>query len=169
MSKDQMRYKTLVDQALRGVVKSVLAQVVESGLPGAHHLYLTFRTDYPGVIAPAQLRQLYPQEITIVLQHQFWGLTVGDEHFEVTLSFGGAHEVLSVPYAALTGIVDPSVKFGLQFEPPDQAAEPPAAAAARSPQPVTAPRAKMAGNGLGAAEPAADSEKVVTLDTFRKK
>src|SRR5688572_10219738 len=116
MSKDWLRYDRMVEDALRGVVRRALTDVSTSGLPGDHHFYLTFRTVEPGVhIAPA-LRGQYPKEMTIVLQHQFWGLEVNEEHFAVTLSFGGKHERLVVPYRAIVSFADPSVKFGLQFE-----------------------------------------------------
>jgi uncharacterized protein len=116
MSKDWLRYDRMVEDALRGVVRRALADVSTSGLPGDHHFYLTFRTGEPGVqIAPA-LKSQYPKEMTIVLQHQFWGLEVNEDGFAVTLSFGGKHERLVVPYHAIVSFADPSVKFGLQFE-----------------------------------------------------
>jgi uncharacterized protein len=116
MSKDWLRYDRMVEDALRGVVRHALNDVSASGLPGDHHFYLTFRTGEPGVqIAPA-LKSQYPKEMTIVLQHQFWGLEVNEEGFAVTLSFGGKHERLVVPYRAIVSFADPSVKFGLQFE-----------------------------------------------------
>jgi hypothetical protein len=108
----------MVEDALRGVVRRALSEVSKSGLPGDHHFYLTFRTGEPGVqIAPA-LKSQYPKEMTIVLQHQFWGLEVNEETFAVTLSFGGKHERLLVPYRSIVSFADPSVKFGLQFETP---------------------------------------------------
>jgi hypothetical protein len=106
----------MVEDALRGVVRRALTDVSTSGLPGDHHFYLTFRTGEPGVqIAPA-LKAQYPKEMTIVLQHQFWGLEINEDGFAVTLSFGGKHERLVVPYRAIVSFADPSVKFGLQFE-----------------------------------------------------
>lgn len=116
MSKDWLRYDRMVEDALRGVVRRALNEVSASGLPGDHHFYLTFRTGEQGVqIAPA-LKAQYPKEMTIVLQHQFWGLEVNQEGFAVTLSFGGKHERLVVPYRSIVSFADPSVKFGLQFE-----------------------------------------------------
>lgn len=116
MSKDWLRYDRMVEDALRGVVRRALRDVSASGLPGDHHFYLTFRTGENAVqIAPA-LKSQYPKEMTIVLQHQFWGLEVNEEGFAVTLSFGGKHERLVVPYRAIVSFADPSVKFGLQFE-----------------------------------------------------
>ena len=116
MGKDHIGYDALVDNALRGAMREVLLRVAEDGLLGSHHLYVTFRTNYPGVDIPEYLRERYPDELTIVLQHQFWGLEVGDEGFSVTLSFNKAREHVSVPFAALTRFADPGVKFGLQFE-----------------------------------------------------
>jgi hypothetical protein len=116
MTKDWLRYDRMVEDALRGVVRRALTEVAGSGLPGDHHFYLTFRTTEPGVHIAAALRGQYPKEMTIVLQHQFWGLEVNDDHFAVTLSFGGKHERLVVPYHAIVSFADPSVKFGLQFE-----------------------------------------------------
>lgn len=111
-----LRYDKMVEDALRGVVRQSLAQVAKNGFPGNHHFYVTFRTAAPGVVLPEHLRAQYPEEMTIVLQHQFWGLEVDEDAFEVTLSFNKVHERLRVPFAALTGFVDPSVRFGLQFK-----------------------------------------------------
>lgn len=116
MTKDWLRYDRMVEDALRGVVRRALTEVASSGLPGDHHFYLTFRTTEPGVHIAPPLRGQYPKEMTIVLQHQFWGLEVNEDHFAVTLSFGGKHERLVVPYHAVVSFADPSVKFGLQFE-----------------------------------------------------
>ena len=116
MSKDWLRYDRMVEDALRGVVRRALNEVVAAGLPGDHHFYLTFRTGEAGVEIGPALKSQYPKEMTIVLQHQFWGLEVEDERFTVTLSFGGKHERLVVPYRAIVSFADPSVKFGLQFE-----------------------------------------------------
>ncbi|WP_018387741.1 SspB family protein [Ancylobacter sp. FA202] len=116
MSVDLIRYDLLVQDALRGVVGRVLTDVARDGLPGEHHLYLAFDTCAPGVRISPRLKERYPEEMTIVLQHQFWDLIVTDQFFEVGLSFNGIPERLHVPYAALKGFFDPSVKFGLQFE-----------------------------------------------------
>ncbi|TCK23268.1 hypothetical protein EV667_3947 [Ancylobacter aquaticus] len=116
MSVDLIRYDLLVQDALRGVVGRVLTDVARDGLPGEHHLYLAFDTCAPGVRISTRLKERYPEEMTIVLQHQFWDLIVTDQFFEVGLSFNGIPERLHVPYAALKGFFDPSVKFGLQFE-----------------------------------------------------
>jgi hypothetical protein len=117
MAVDHIRYDLLTQQALRAVVKRVIADVAKTGtLPGEHHFYITFLTGAPGVRISARLREQYPDEMTIVLQHQFWDLAVSDSHFEVALSFNGISEKLYVPLEALKGFFDPSVQFGLQFE-----------------------------------------------------
>ena len=116
MAVDHIRYDILAQDALRGVVRTVLADVAKHGLPGEHHLYITFKTRGEGVrLSPRMLAQ-YPQEMTIVLQHQFWDLVTTEDGFEVGLSFGGIPERLSIPFAAIKGFYDPSVEFGLQFE-----------------------------------------------------
>lgn len=122
MARDSLQYDKMVETALRGVVRQALASVIERGLPGSHHFYLTFRTTHPGVEIAERLHAQYPQDMTIVLQHQFWGLEVNDEYFVVNLSFSNIPERLKVPYAALVSFVDPSVKFGLQFQVPGEAA-----------------------------------------------
>ena len=122
MTTDLIRYDLLVQDALRGVVKRVLGDAARDGLPGEHHFYVSFRTDKPGVRISPRLRERYPQDMTIVLQHQFDNLVVQDNAFEVGLSFSGVSERLRVPYEALTGFFDPSVQFGLKFE--AQEAEP---------------------------------------------
>lgn len=116
MSVDHIRYDLLAQEALRSVVRRVLADVGRDGLPGDHHFYISFDTRAPGVRLSPRMMEKYPEEMTIVLQHQFWDLLVSDTHFEVGLSFGGVPEKLVVPFAALKGFFDPSVKFGLQFE-----------------------------------------------------
>ena len=116
MTDETFTYDQMVEDALRGVVIQVLQDASERGLPGNHHFYITFKTAYPGVQVPAYLAEKYPDEMTIVLQYQFWDLILEDELFTVTLSFNDVRERLIVPYAALTGFADPSVKFGLQFQ-----------------------------------------------------
>jgi uncharacterized protein len=113
---DQIRYDLLTQQALRGVVRSVLADAAKKGLPGDHHFFITFDTHADGVRMSERLRGQYPEEMTVILQHQFWDLTVSDVGFDVGLSFGGITERLSIPFDAITAFVDPSVQFGLQFE-----------------------------------------------------
>jgi uncharacterized protein len=117
MAVDHIRYDLLTQQALRAVVRRVLNDVAKTGsLPGEHHFYVTFATQAPGVRVSPRLREQYPEEMTIVLQHQFWDLAVSEAHFEVALSFNGISEKLYVPLDAIKGFFDPSVQFGLQFE-----------------------------------------------------
>jgi hypothetical protein len=116
MAVDHIRYDILAQEALRGVVQKVLVDVAKNGLPGEHHFYISFDTRADGVrLSPRMLAQ-YPEEITVVLQHQFWDLVVTEQGFEVGMSFGGIPERLNVPFAAVKGFFDPSVQFGLQFE-----------------------------------------------------
>lgn len=116
MSKDMIRYDLLVQEALKGVVRKVVGDAARDGLVGDHHFYISFKTDYPGVRLSNRLREKYPQDMTIVLQHQYWDLGVTEHAFEVGLSFSGVPERLLVPFDALTGFFDPSVQFGLKFE-----------------------------------------------------
>jgi hypothetical protein len=144
MPLDLIRYDILAQEALRGLVRNVLADAAKKGLPGDHHFYITFDTRAEGVRLSARLREQYPEEITIVLQHQFWDLKVSGETFEVGLSFGGVPERLLVPFEAITAFRDPSVQFALQFEIIEAAAE----AAAEQPPAGTSeqkPRAKPRG------------------------
>ncbi|AWM89004.1 SspB family protein [Microvirga sp. 17 mud 1-3] len=113
--KDLIRYDLLVQDALKSVVRKVLIDAGKDGLPGEHHFYISFRTDFPGVRLSNRLREKYPQEMTIVLQHQFWDLNVTEHTFEIGLSFSGVPERLLIPFEALTGFFDPSVQFGLKF------------------------------------------------------
>ena len=154
MTDTPLAYDLMVDDALRGVMVRALRQVAERGLPGDHHFYITFRTDHPGAVLSDDLRARYPQEITIVLQHQFWDLKVGETGFSVSLSFNQVPQTLQVPFDAVTAFVDPSVKFGLQFRP-----RPPGGESAAGP---------ATGLAAGTA-PAADSDNIVALDRFRKK
>lgn len=117
MSEDLMDYPALVERAMRGVVRETLIRVARDGLPGAHHLYITFRTRDEGVDIADRLIAQYPDEMTIVLQYQFWGLEVGEDAFEITLSFSGKNERLFIPFRSVVGFADPSVNFGLQFKP----------------------------------------------------
>ena len=115
MTDSHIDYSQLIDGAMRSVVREVLRDASKNGLPGEHHFFVSFKTDFPGVSISEQLKTRYPEEMTIVLQHQFWDFKVEDNRFQVTLSFGGVPEKLVIPYAALTAFADPSVKFGLQF------------------------------------------------------
>ena len=122
MPEHHIRYDLLAQEALRGVVRTVLADVAKKGLPGEHHFKITFSTAAPGVRLSDRLRAQYPENMTIILQHQFWDLTVGERAFEVGLSFGGISERLAVPYDAIIAFYDPAVQFGFQFEAIDAAA-----------------------------------------------
>jgi hypothetical protein len=123
MSSSEIDYPELVDDALRGVARRILEQVAENGLPGEHHFYISFATDHAAVGMSPTLRDLYPQEITIVLQNQFWDLTVDEEGFGVMLRFDGRPEHLRVPWQALKSFVDPAAEFGLRFDSHDQQPE----------------------------------------------
>jgi hypothetical protein len=151
-------YTRWTEEALRAVPREALAHAAKHGLPGEHHFYVTFRTDAPGVSVPGHLKARYPEEMTIVLQHKFWDLSVdaSGSSFSVGLSFGGVPAMLVVPFSALTAFADPHVRFGLRFQPPANAA------------PVPAP---LAATGSSPAEPAAvnPATQVVSLDAFRRK
>lgn len=115
MTTDQMRYDLMAQDALRGVVRSALRHALTEGLPGEHHFYISFDTTFDGVQISPTLKAQYPQEMTIVLQHQFWGLEVEEDEFRVGLRFNKVPEMLVIPFAAVSGFFDPSVQFGLQF------------------------------------------------------
>ena len=171
MPEDLYAYPEMIENALRGVVREALTRAAQHGLRGDHHFYITFRTRAPGVVLPAHLLAKYPDEITIVLQNQFWGLEVGEEGFAVTLSFQSRPERLSVPFAAMTAFADPSVQFGLQFEAPAapamESAPPATLPVAMTPAPAGGERAAAEGTAAESGErPAAE---VVTLDKFRKR
>lgn len=175
---DLMQYEALAQEALRGVVKAALKRAASpGGMPGQHHFYITFKTRAPGVSAPPELAERYPEEMTIVLQHQYWDLAPGETFFAVTLKFGGQPKKLSVPYAAVTRFYDPSVQFLLQFEPPE--AEVIGAGSSAPEMLQTRPRKAPAAikpapdetEPPEAEEVAAegDGPKIVSLDQFRKK
>lgn len=155
MGPSGFQYDRMVEDALRGVLRQALTVAAGQGLPGAHHFYITFRTDHPATRVPAPIRARYPEEMTIILQHQFWGLEVTEDWFEVTLSFNRVNQRLHIPFAAVTAFADPSEKFGLQFQAVESAAAPP------SPEPVMAE--------VPQAESAAPAGEVIALDAFRKK
>ena len=116
MAEETLRYDKMVEDALRGVVREALVVTARDGLLGDHHFYITFRTHFPGVQMSDHVLARHPDEMTIVLQHQFWDLEVGEDFFRVALSFSGKSETLIIPFAAITGFADPSAKFGLQFQ-----------------------------------------------------
>lgn len=135
---DHIRYDLLTQQALRGVVRSVLAETAKKKvLPGDHHFYISFDTRAEGVRLSERLKAQYPEQMTIILQHQFWDLKVTDDAFEVGLSFGGTPEKLTVPFEAIKGFFDPSVQFGLQFEEVTEGEETAAAPADNKDKPVS--------------------------------
>jgi len=145
MPTDHIRYDLLAREALRGVVQRVLADVARNGLAGDHHFYISFDTRAPGVRISPRLREKYPEEMTVVLQHQFWDLIVSEEGFEVGLSFNGVPERLVVPLAAIKGFFDPSVQFALDFEmAPDASERPNERGAAPPPAAVPPPVASAA-------------------------
>lgn len=164
MAEDLIRYDILAQEALRGVVRKVLSEVARTGLPGEHHFFISFVTKAAGVRLSQRLLEQYDKEMTIVLQNQFNNLKVTETGFEVELSFEGRPETLVIPFSAIKGFFDPSVQFGLQFDversvpdeselaPPEQLVVPPPSGAPK-PAPTTEP--------VG--------EKVVSLDSFRKK
>ena len=191
MSGDGIDYQRLVEDALRDVVRRVLADVAERGLPGDHHFYIGFRTGHPGVVMPRSLRDLYPEEMSLILQHQFWGLAVDDDGFAVELSFNGRRQRLEIPFAALTMFADPSAELALRFVPrvpgataaataataaTDAAAEP--AAAAPFPAGVDSPAPQLLPfDTAGEADPASSPStggrprpgEVIRFDPSRRK
>lgn len=198
MATDLIRYDLLVQDALRGVVRTILTEAARDGLPGEHHFFISFRTQAPGVKLSNRMREQYPEEMTIVLQHQFWDLTINDLGFEVGLSFHGKSEILAIPFSAVTGFFDPSVDFGLKFEYDTEApaltdATKPVALvdATQAPRLAGADKTKPRGSGTEpqevgptrgdpakqpgsesrptAIQPANEQQKVVSIDAFRKK
>jgi hypothetical protein len=185
MPVDHIRYDLLTQQALRSVVRTVLIDAAKQGLPGEHHFYISFDTRSPGVKVSPRLRTQYPEDMTIVLQHQFWDLIVSEQGFEVGLSFNGVPERLIVPFDAVKGFFDPSVQFGLQFEITPETA--PVEAPVPEPEKKKPARGKKAPAAVVEVEkpaepapgheaaPAPDPDKpsggaeVVRLDRFRKK
>ncbi len=152
---DLIGYSRLIDTALRGVIRDVLKMAQNQGLPGEHHLYVTFRTDFPGLLIADHLKEKYPEEMTIVLQHQYWNLKVEEKTFSIVLSFNKIREKLIVPFAAITSFVDPSIKFGLQL------------------QQVTSPATAAAHDDSGQLElqeirGGEKTAKIISLDSFRK-
>jgi uncharacterized protein len=192
MPQDMIRYDILAQEALRGVIRKVLGEVAKAGLPGNHHFFVTFLTGAPGVRISTRLHEKYPEQMTIVLQHQFWDMQVTDTHLEVGLSFGDVPERLVVPFSAIRGFYDPSVNFELEFDveveetvgdndqgitsiaPTETADGPKLASTSAKPKPPAKP-AKKPAKPSGKSEAGADdsgekaSASVVSLDSFRKK
>ena len=195
MSEDLIRYDVLAQEAMRGVVRKVMTEVAQTGLPGDHHFFVTFNTTYPGVRVSSRIREQYPDEMTIVLQHQFWDLSVTETTFEVGLSFNSIPERLLIPFRAITAFVDPHANFGLKLEAGEEDGEALAMPALSEPSPVSALPApeQSSGNDPGSAPEKPDQEEipdkdaaeaptgeggdtdqpagaeVVSLDAFRKK
>jgi len=192
MPVDHIRYDILVQEALRGMVRDVLTETARNkSMPGEHHFFITFDTTAADVQLSDRLRAQYPEEMTVVLQHQFWDLKVTDEAFEVGLSFGGVAERLLVPFAAIKAFADPSVQFTLQFEtlaeaPDDDVDEgetddttdqqvkgkrrtPPRQEASRTSVPASPPPAAPSADQPGDKPPDKAGAEVVRLDRFRKK
>ena len=186
MATDLIRYDLLVQDALRSVVRKVLADTARNGLIGEHHFNIAFKTHAPGVVAPAAVKQRFPDEMSIILQHEFWDLVVTPEAFEVSLNFARKPERLTVPFNSITGFTDPSVPFGFKLEPrvSEPATRPPAAVEQKEPAPAqgrppakpapvkpTARPAVAAKASHGAEKPVEPEgeAKVVSIDAFRKK
>jgi hypothetical protein len=184
MATDLIRYDLLVQDALRSVVRKVLADTARAGLIGDHHFNIAFKTQAPGVVVPPAVKSRFPDEMSIILQHEFWDLVVTQDAFEVNLNFSRKPERLVVPFDSITGFTDPSVPFGFKLEPrvPEPAAaRAPAIVGIQEPAPPPAPAktapAKTASGSSAAktnqrtekpADPAGEA-KVVSIDAFRKK
>ncbi len=177
MADDHIRYDILAQDALRGVMRKVLSEVARAGLPGNHHFFITFLTNAPGVRISTRLRERYPEQMTIVVQFQYWDLKVSDTGFEIGLSFSDVPERLEVPFAAVRGFYDPSVNFELEFdtkiEAAEAAAEAPVALSVVPTDTLPLPGPKPAKEEKSADTDPSDTGKagaaVVSLDAFRKK
>jgi hypothetical protein len=167
MATDHIRYDVLARDALRGVLRRVLADAAEHGLPGDHHFFITFVSTADGVKLSPRLLAQYPEEMTVILQHQFWDLVVTDERFEVGLSFGGIPERLVIPFSAIKSFFDPSVQFGLQFETSDAA--PAADENETAALPATSALPVPTNEETTEPEKPSEGAEVVRLDRFRKK
>jgi hypothetical protein len=176
MATDHIRYDVLARDALRGVLRRVLTDAAAHGLPGEHHFFITFLSTAEGVKLSPRLLAQYPEEMTIILQHQFWDLEVSEDRFDVGLSFGGIPERLTVPFSAIKSFFDPSVQFGLQFEPIDGATASDAPMATNLPAapaalavPAMAPAIPAAAEQAEELPKPSEGAEVVRLDRFRKK
>jgi uncharacterized protein len=182
MATDLIRYDLLVQDALRSVVRKVLADTARNGLVGEHHFNIAFKTHAPGVVVPAAVKQRFPDEMSIILQHEFWGLVVTQDAFEISLNFSRKPERLVVPFDSITGFTDPSVPFGFKLEPriSETAGQAPAVEEDKGTRQAPAklapvkPSAQPASTGKpaqSAEKPAeaAGATKVVSIDAFRKK
>jgi len=162
---DILRYDLMVERALRAVVRDSLEVAAEEGLPGDHHFYITFRTDFPGVEISETLRTRYNDEMTIVIQHQFWDLAVAEDYFAITLSFSGRPERLVVPYESVTAFADPAAQVGLRFEPQEEGEGEEAEDGAEA----EGEAAEAEGGEVGSDLPEGGGGEVVSLESFRKR
>lgn len=176
MSEDLLRYDLMIEAALRDVVRETLSAVAQNGLPGEHHFYITFMTNYPGVEIPESLRKQYPEEMTIVLQYQFFALKLEDDFFSVTLSFNNVKERLRIPIEAITTFADPSVNFALQFQSGQSEEDDGAEDGDADDMPASAngdgkDGEKVKGKGKDSKDKSKDEKRgeVISLDMFRKK
>ena len=182
MTQETIDYPGMIDTAMRGVVREALHHVDKFGLPGEHHFFISFQTNFPGVSISPQLKSRYPEEITIVVQHQFWDLKITDKQFSIMLSFNNIPEKLVVPFDALTAFADPSIKFGLQFHGKRVAPMSSSTSATNTggEEPVSCPATGRTGHEkppMAAFEEdapsedtkAANDEKVVSMEAFRKR
>jgi hypothetical protein len=165
MAQHRLDYEQLCADALRGVVRRALQIVADKGLPAGNHFLITFKTDFPGVEMPDYLRQRYPDTISVMLQYEFWNLEIEDDRFAVSLSFSDVREPLTVPFAAVTGFVDPFAKFQLKFE----AREDGTATSPKRDKPTPLKPAEPRADAKSESKDAAKGGEVVTLDAFRKK
>ena len=169
---ETLDYPTMIDSAMRNVVREALTTVERHGLPGDHHFFISFQTNFPGVTISPQLKARYPEEITIVVQHQFWDLHIAADHFSLMLSFNNIPEKLVVPFDALTPFADPSIKFGLQFhgkKPMQGADEKVACPATGKKGGEKPPAASFEEESPSEENTAANDEKVISLEAFRKR
>jgi len=171
---DTIDYPGLIDSAMRNVVREALIHVDKFGLPGEHHFFISFQTNFPGVSISPQLKARYPEEITIVVQHQFWDLKITDKQFSLMLSFNNIPEKLVVPFDALTAFADPSIKFGLQFHGKapantSEAEEPVSCPATGRTGKEKPPMAAFDEDAPTEESEAANDEKVISLEAFRKR
>ncbi len=170
MAEDLMRYDQLAQNALRGVVRDALRKIQRTGLPGEHHFYIAFNTRYPGVVLSPRIVERYPREMTVVLQHQFWNLTITEDRFEVELSFDNIPEKLIIPFNSIKGFLDPYVKFGLQFEVVPVEDDAKSTSDDNGIEPTSADgEISSAQDGEIEVPTDVSEKKVVSLDAFRKK
>lgn len=184
MAEDHIRYDILAQDALRGVIRKVIAEVSKTGLPGNHHFFITFMTNAPGVRISKRLKERYPEQMTIVIQYQYWDLKVTDSGFEVGLSFADVPEKLEIPFSAIRGFYDPSVNFELEFDveiavapeaidadaapsEPDAKPKPQKKPVKSVPSPADTQASDPAGDD-GKADPDEKGAQIVSLDAFRK-